>query len=190
MYLLTRGGYDQSEAGAIIGIAKLIDITRLATIRIMLLDMLKSIEVDIFAYDPDRYRGEVPKGEVIAFAVDEGKCFFLEIDGPLAGRVAMFDFHAGSDYIWNRLGNDLESFLNWQVHAIALGGVSSAHSEVGSDAIFLLDCGAEAPHQIARMRSFLHELRPTLRASGATAGAFISIDPASLDRLGLADVVP
>lgn len=173
-----------------VGMAKLVDITRLAETTAVLIRQYGLIKADLLDFEPDRYIGEVPRGQLVAFALDEGMGLFLEVDGPLAGRVVAFDFHAGSNYIWNRLGDSLEGFFRWNLSAILLGGITAASAPGRSEVVMLLDCGRQTPLEMDRMRTFLRQLRPVLQATGSTAGAFINTDPDSIAQLGLADVVP
>lgn len=162
--LYTVGG------SGIIGIARLSSVHTLA-VRAKHTMMVHQLEKGC---RPGDWQGELPQGNVVLFAELDTihHNVYIEVDGPLQGRVVAYDPDAGSNYIWSRLADDLDGFLTWSLEAVRFGGVTIVWG--GDDpGVSLLDGGyAPGSRSQIRFENFIQQLQPALTAAGGTAALF------------------
>lgn len=115
-----------------------------------------------------RWRGQLPQGDVVVFAAGLHDAY-IEVNGPLTGRIVGYDAHEGSNYLWPRLADDLEAFLAWSLEAVRLGGITIEWSEAYRCRPVLLDGGySSGSKSQLRFEGFIRELHPHVAAAGGT----------------------
>jgi len=113
--------------------------------------------------------GERPQGNFLYFgSVGDMDALFYELDGPLQGRIANFDFHSGSCYVWSRIADSLYTFFEWQEAAIPLA--NSHVIEIGNELAVITHT-----HIYGRTPEFtalIEQIRPVINQAGGIPGIF------------------